>query len=206
MAFLNKNTALAIAALVACGTAAATEDYDLRYAPGYGAADMSAPFEGGWVFQAHAYAYSGNMRGTGQPDACLQHHPRAEPGRAGHPGRAHHDHGPHQHPDQRLRPAAAPELHERDHVPGRHARRHGAGAPGQQESNTTVTSGSTDVDGSPLPAGTNAIGAGVDALVNGRHPGSGQRRTRNSNDRASATWRSPRSCAGAPNPPRRCSC
>src|ERR1700756_2063515 len=64
MAFLNKNTALAIAALVACGSAAATEDYDLRYAPGYGAADMSAPFEGGWVFQAHGYAYSGNVRNT----------------------------------------------------------------------------------------------------------------------------------------------
>jgi hypothetical protein len=64
MTIINKNIALAIAALVACGTAAATEDYDLRYAPGYGAADMSAPFEGGWVFQAHAYAYSGNIRGT----------------------------------------------------------------------------------------------------------------------------------------------
>jgi hypothetical protein len=66
MAFLNKNTALAVAALVACGSAAATEDYDLRYAPGYGAADMSAPFEGGWVFQAHAYFYSGNVRGVQQ--------------------------------------------------------------------------------------------------------------------------------------------
>jgi hypothetical protein len=64
MAFMNKNTLLAIAALVACGSAAATEDYDLRYAPGYGGADMSAPFEGGWVFQAHAYAYSGNVRTT----------------------------------------------------------------------------------------------------------------------------------------------
>lgn len=64
MAFMNKNTALAIAALVACGSAAATEAYDMRYAPGYGAADMSAPFEGGWVFQAHAYAYSGNIRGV----------------------------------------------------------------------------------------------------------------------------------------------
>ena len=64
MAFLNKNIALAIAALAACGSAAASEDYDLRYAPGYGAADMSAPFEGGWVFQAHAYAYSGNVRGS----------------------------------------------------------------------------------------------------------------------------------------------
>jgi hypothetical protein len=64
MAFINKNIALAIATLAACGSAAATEDYDLRYAPGYGAADMSAPFEGGWVFQAHAYAYSGNVRGV----------------------------------------------------------------------------------------------------------------------------------------------
>jgi hypothetical protein len=71
MAFLNKNTALAVAALVACGSAAATEDYDLRYAPGYGAADMSAPFEGGWVFQAHAYAYSGNVRGVQQVDTDL---------------------------------------------------------------------------------------------------------------------------------------
>jgi hypothetical protein len=66
MAFLNKNTALAVAALMACGSAAATEDYDLRYSPGYGAADMSAPFEGGWVFQAHAYVYSGNVRGVQQ--------------------------------------------------------------------------------------------------------------------------------------------
>jgi hypothetical protein len=64
MAFLNKNTVLALAALAACGTAAATEDYDLRYAPGYGAADMSAPFEGGWVFQAHGYFYSANVRNT----------------------------------------------------------------------------------------------------------------------------------------------
>ena len=64
MAFMNKNTLLAIAALVACGSAAATEDYDLRYAPGYGGADMSAPFEGGWVFQAHAYYYSANVRGS----------------------------------------------------------------------------------------------------------------------------------------------
>jgi len=64
MAFMTKKLALAIAALAACGTAAATEDYDLRYAPGYGGADMSAPFEGGWVFQLHNYWYSGNIRGT----------------------------------------------------------------------------------------------------------------------------------------------
>ncbi|MEP6505108.1 MAG: transporter [Betaproteobacteria bacterium] len=55
---------MAIAALAACGTAAASEDYDLRYAPGIGGADMSAPFEGGWVFQAPVYVYSGNIRTT----------------------------------------------------------------------------------------------------------------------------------------------
>jgi len=71
MAFVNKNIALAVAAALACGTAAASEDYDLRYAPGYGAADMSAPFEGGWVFQAHAYVYSGNVRGTQTVDTDL---------------------------------------------------------------------------------------------------------------------------------------
>jgi hypothetical protein len=64
MAFTNKNIALAVAALLACGSAAATEDYDLRYAPGIGGADMSAPFEGGWVFQLPIYTYSGNIRST----------------------------------------------------------------------------------------------------------------------------------------------
>jgi len=64
MAFINKNTALALAALIACGTAVASEDYDLRYAPGIGGADMSAPFEGGWVFQLPVYVYSGNIRST----------------------------------------------------------------------------------------------------------------------------------------------
>ncbi len=83
MAFMNKNTALAIAALVACGSAAATEDYDLRYAPGYGGADMSAPFEGGWVFQAHAYAYSGNVRGTSEIPTDLSSGFNAPAGTAG---------------------------------------------------------------------------------------------------------------------------
>jgi hypothetical protein len=64
MAFLNKNTALAIAALVACGSAAARKTTTCATRRAYGAADMSAPFEGGWVFQAHAYVYSGNVRGT----------------------------------------------------------------------------------------------------------------------------------------------
>ena len=124
MAFLNKNTALAVAALVACGSAAATEDYDLRYAPGYGAADMSAPFEGGWVFQAHAYAYSGNIRSTtvGAPSDVS-----AAIGAPAGSLFAHAD-DPHEHADQRQRHPAAPELHEQHHVPGRHARRHRAAA------------------------------------------------------------------------------
>ncbi len=64
MGMIKKNIALAAVMAIACGTVSASEDYDLRYAPGIGGADMSAPFEGGWVFQAHAYAYSGNVRGT----------------------------------------------------------------------------------------------------------------------------------------------
>jgi len=83
MAILNKNIALAIAALVACGTAAATEDYDLRYAPGIGGADMSAPFEGGWVFQIPAYNYSGNVRGTSVVATDLSANFGAPPGSAG---------------------------------------------------------------------------------------------------------------------------
>ena len=55
---------LALAAALACGAAHASEDYDLRYAPGIGGADMSAPFEGGWVFQAPAYVYSGRVKSS----------------------------------------------------------------------------------------------------------------------------------------------
>jgi hypothetical protein len=61
---INKKIALALAAVAACGGAAASESYDLRYAPGVGGADMSAPFEGGWVLQVPAYVYSGNVRST----------------------------------------------------------------------------------------------------------------------------------------------
>ena len=57
-------TTLAVAAALACGAAHASEDYDLRYAPGIGGADMSAPFEAGWVFQAPAYVYSGHVSST----------------------------------------------------------------------------------------------------------------------------------------------
>jgi hypothetical protein len=64
MGTFNKKIVLAVASLAACGMAAASEDYDLRYAPGIGGADMSAPFEAGWVFQAPAYVYSGHIRAT----------------------------------------------------------------------------------------------------------------------------------------------
>ena len=64
MGSFNRNISLAIAALAISGTAAATESYDLRYAPGIGGADMSAPFEGGWVFQIPAYVYSGHVKST----------------------------------------------------------------------------------------------------------------------------------------------
>ncbi len=64
MVNMNKKLVLASVAAMACGAAVASEDYDLRYAPGIGGADMSAPFEGGWVFQAPAYVYSGNIRST----------------------------------------------------------------------------------------------------------------------------------------------
>jgi hypothetical protein len=66
MGLIKKNIALAATLAIACGSAAASEDYDLRYAPGIGGADMSAPFEGGWVFQAPVYVYSGNVRTSSQ--------------------------------------------------------------------------------------------------------------------------------------------
>lgn len=51
-------------AALSSGTAMASEDYDLRYAPGIGSADMAAPFEGGWVFQLPAYNYGGHVTNT----------------------------------------------------------------------------------------------------------------------------------------------
>jgi hypothetical protein len=59
-----KNLAWASLAAAACGNALASEDYDLRYAPGIGGADMSAPFEAGWVFQAPVYLYSGSVKNS----------------------------------------------------------------------------------------------------------------------------------------------
>jgi len=66
MGSTKKSLAVAVVATLLGSTAMASEDYDLRYAPGIGGADMSAPFEGGWVFQAPAYVYSGNVRSTSQ--------------------------------------------------------------------------------------------------------------------------------------------
>ncbi len=71
MGTFNRKIALAIAAIAACGSASASEDFDLRYAPGIGGADMSAPFEGGWVFQAPAYVYSGHITTTSQIQTSL---------------------------------------------------------------------------------------------------------------------------------------
>lgn len=64
MRVTGKVLAASAAAVATCISAQATEHFDLRYSPGSGAADMSAPFERGWVFQSHAYIYSGNIRGT----------------------------------------------------------------------------------------------------------------------------------------------
>jgi hypothetical protein len=71
MGLFNKKIALALAAVAACGAASASEDYDLRYAPGIGGADMSAPFEGGWVFQAPAYVYSGHVKTSSEVQTSL---------------------------------------------------------------------------------------------------------------------------------------
>jgi hypothetical protein len=59
-----KNLAWTAIAAMTCGSALASEDYDLRYAPGIGGADMSAPFEAGWVFQAPVYVYSGSVKNS----------------------------------------------------------------------------------------------------------------------------------------------
>ncbi len=58
---LRRGTAIAAALTFATTATWASEDYDLRYAPGVGGADMSAPFEGGWVFQSPVLAYSGHV-------------------------------------------------------------------------------------------------------------------------------------------------
>jgi hypothetical protein len=55
--------ALAAAVLGALGGQVhASENYDLRYPPGFGGADMSAPLDPGWYFQFLAYSYSGKVK------------------------------------------------------------------------------------------------------------------------------------------------
>lgn len=51
----------ALLALGFAAAAAASENYDLRYAPGTGGADMSAPFESGFAVQLPFYRYSGDI-------------------------------------------------------------------------------------------------------------------------------------------------
>jgi hypothetical protein len=50
-------SALVLAAALACGAAHATENFDLRYAPGIGGADMSAPVEPGMYLQVPLWVY-----------------------------------------------------------------------------------------------------------------------------------------------------
>lgn len=64
MGSVTKTLLAATLAALFSGAALASEDYDLRYAPGIGGADMSAPYEGGWVIQAPAYFYRGKLSQT----------------------------------------------------------------------------------------------------------------------------------------------
>jgi hypothetical protein len=64
MGTVMKSLTCAALAALTCGAATASEDYDLRYAPGVGGADMSAPYEGGWVFQSPLYNYGGHVTST----------------------------------------------------------------------------------------------------------------------------------------------
>ena len=66
MGLMNKQVAAAAVLALVANAVIASEDFDLRYAPGIGGADMSAPFEGGWAFQAPVYVYSGNIRSSSQ--------------------------------------------------------------------------------------------------------------------------------------------
>jgi hypothetical protein len=55
--------AIVTAALTALvGQVHASENFDLRYPPGFGGADMSAPLDPGWYFQLLAYSYSGKVK------------------------------------------------------------------------------------------------------------------------------------------------
>jgi hypothetical protein len=59
----------ALAATLMTGSASATETYSLRYAPGIGGGDMSAPLDPGWYGQIAAYAYhAGKVKNSPQLD------------------------------------------------------------------------------------------------------------------------------------------
>lgn len=61
MMFPRTCVVLAAGAGLAC-SALATEKFDLRYAPGNGGSDMTAPLESGLYFQMPLYAYHGSLR------------------------------------------------------------------------------------------------------------------------------------------------
>lgn len=53
------------------GNTFATENFDLRYSPGFGGADMSAPVDPGWYFQMPVYTYRGKIESTSTVNADL---------------------------------------------------------------------------------------------------------------------------------------
>lgn len=62
----------ALAASLIAGTASATETYSLRYAPGAGGGDMSAPLDPGWYGQIATFAYhAGHVKGAPVGTASL---------------------------------------------------------------------------------------------------------------------------------------
>jgi hypothetical protein len=61
---LHRAALAAIASTSLAGAVHASENYDLRYPPGFGGADMSAPLDPGWYFQFLAYSYSGKVKSS----------------------------------------------------------------------------------------------------------------------------------------------
>ncbi|GAB3264477.1 SphA family protein [Chitinimonas naiadis] len=65
-------TLVCLLAVAVPGVAIASENYDLRYAPGIGGADMSAPYESGWVVQTPIYRYRGSIQHDSRQQIDLQ--------------------------------------------------------------------------------------------------------------------------------------
>ena len=58
---MTRTLLAALIATLMAGAAQASEDFTLRYAPGIGGADMSAPLEGGWVIQTPVFSYRAHI-------------------------------------------------------------------------------------------------------------------------------------------------